>query len=110
MSDQKLDPWEELLHRQSVRFRQMAEESARLWGSIPPPKFGEPQVNVIKPGSLVTLTNGIEGIVLVVQVGNGNVISYQCAWWVNGTRSVDWFSEPEVQLQSGSNQQIGFVK
>lgn len=99
------------LRNKIEELRKDAEDDARRLSEMISNTKSEPtQLTIIKPGSIVTLTNGIKGVVVIAHIGNANAISYQCAWWNNGMRSVDCFLESEVQLQSGSKNQIGFAQ
>jgi len=50
----------------------------------------------------------VKMIIMVIRIGDGNVIDYYCEWWDEKARCLDWFPEWRLESEKTESFQIGF--
>lgn len=53
-------------------------------------------MEVIKPGTRVTIADNIEAVVDAVQIETSDRVSYAVVWWDGRNRRREWLAAPEV--------------
>ena len=67
-------------------------------------------LTVYRPGSPVTLADGIAAGVLKVEIRANNYVLYEVVWWNGNARNTAWLEEAEVAPAEGSSTAtIGFA-
>ena len=61
-------------------------------------------------GALINIAPSVFGTVVAVQIGCGNAVSYQVAWWNGSDRKTDWINEIELSadMKDSGRVKIGF--
>jgi len=68
------------------------------------------QIEVIMPGSPVTIGEKINATVLQVCITDKCHVTYQCAWFDGNTRCCQWLEQIEVtRTEETAGQRIGFA-
>jgi hypothetical protein len=68
------------------------------------------RLNLIEPGSPVTIGESIPATVTSISIGPNNHTQYHVAWWDGNSRQAEWLEECEVQPASNTTTAIGFKK
>lgn len=66
-------------------------------------------IKVLKPGSHVTVLNGIKGVVVAVMIEDTNNVSYKVMWSNNGDVKEMWFRDFVVHHEKADSLKIGFI-
>jgi len=66
-------------------------------------------IEVLAIGTVVEfIDGGTKAIVTQVCIQVDNRVSYEVAWWSNGSRTTAWVSTVEITHATGQRQKIGF--
>lgn len=68
------------------------------------------RIEIIPPGESVQIASGMASIAQVC-IGMQNHVTYQCVWWENNTRKIEWLESFEIlAFPNNEKQDIGFHK
>lgn len=66
-------------------------------------------LKVCKPGSRVSLGEGLHGIINEINISAGCNVRYHVAWWSGNERKCEWLEAHEITFDYKDNgMQIGF--
>lgn len=67
------------------------------------------QIEVMQPGSPVTIGEEIEAVVFGVMLRDKGYVQYEVAWWDGNTRNSKWLDQSEVRcVEKTGAVRIGF--
>lgn len=70
-------------------------------------------LEIIRPGSPVTIAETIPGYVTSVMIGTCRAVKYEVSWWDGRNHKCEWFPEFQVEVrtrESASKLRIGFIE
>lgn len=70
------------------------------------------KIEIIAPGSDVTIGKDVRALVLQVAIKRGSRVEYEVAWWDGRRRVTDWLLDTEVSADPSAvnHHTVGFVR
>jgi uncharacterized protein YodC (DUF2158 family) len=66
-------------------------------------------LELYKIGSKVKLGDGVDGVIISINIRSDNYITYECGWWNGRSYSTQSFSSNEIEVTVAEKTRIGFV-